>query len=57
MKKNAAQCTELLENIGTAKNDIEWEHLVESTPSNAIGEKFIVCNREVNGGMRKQKSL
>ena len=57
MKKNAAQCTELLENIGTAKNDIEWEHLVESTPSNAIGEKLIVCNREVNGGMRKQKSL
>ena len=34
-----------------------WEHLDESTPSNAIGEKLIVYNREVNGGMRKQKSL
>ena len=58
MKKNAVRLSELLENIGTTKNDIGrdnagariiegWEQLVKTTASRVIGKKLIVCNRAV----------
>ena len=58
MKKNAVQLSELLENIGTTKNDIErdnaeariikgWEQLIKTTASKVLGKKLIVCNKAV----------
>ena len=58
MKKNAVQFTKLLENIRTAKNDVEgdnagariiegWEQLAETTSSSVIGKKLIVYTRAV----------
>ena len=56
MAKNAQQFSELLERIGTARNDRErddagagiiegWEQLVKTTASKVIRKKLIVCNR------------
>ena len=56
--KNAAQFSELLESIGTTKNDTKrdsagakfmegWEQVVKTTASRVIGEKLIVCNGAV----------
>ena len=58
MKKNAVRLSELLENIGTTKNDIGrdnagariiegWEQLAETTSSSVIGKKLIVYTRAV----------
>ena len=58
MAKNGEQFFELLEIIGTTRNDIEWdgagagviegwEKLVKTPASKVIGKKLIVCNRAV----------
>ena len=58
MVKNAEHFSELLESIGTTENDTErdstgdriiggWEPLVKNTAIKVIGNKLIICNREV----------
>ena len=59
MAENAEQISELLEIIGTTKNDVgrvnagamiieRWKQLVKTTASKVIGNKLIVCSRTVN---------
>ena len=56
--QNSEQLSELLERLGTTRNDIErddagarmiegWEELAETTASKVIGTKLIVFNRAV----------
>ena len=58
MAKRAEQFSELLNIIGTTRNDLErdyaggsiiegWEKMVKTTARKVIGKKWIVCNRAV----------
>ena len=68
MVRNAVKFSELLEEVGTVGTEMErnragakiiegWEQLVKDTACKVIGKKLILCNKEVNGGMKKLKRL
>ena len=66
MAENTEHFSELLEIIGTTRNDIEsddvgdriiegWEQLVKTTASKVYGKKLTVCNRAVKSGGEEVK--